>query len=160
VKVKTYLPAFQSVEADSELRLIGDFLLVEVIKDEEFSKQIKTDDGRVVSLSLNPDANKKQVFGLSADKPTFIRILTVGPGFYDDENPEKTQSLESQPGQICLIASGSVKPFSVFGKLTSYGEVQLGLARESDIQARFESEEAFDRYFERLNRAVEGKVQS
>lgn len=156
---KSYLHAFRQVETSSELQLIGDLLLVEVIKDEEFSKKVKTDDGREARIFFGTDSNQRKDFSFTADKPTFIRILATGEGYYDDEDPEKQQiPLESKPGQICLIASGSVKPFSVFGKLINYGEVQLGLARESDIQARFENEESFGRYFERLNKALEGQV--
>lgn len=152
-----YLGAFQAVKAESELQLIGEFLLIELIKDEEF----KTKSGLIIQSA----PSQRQVNGLSADKPTFARILAVGEGYYDDSPPtgavagtyavnEKNIPLDSKPGQIVLVATGSVKPFSIFGKLINYGEIELGLTRESDIQARFESEEAFNRYFERLNAAL------
>ena len=137
-----YLNAFREVQNGSELQLIGDFLLVELIKDEEF----RTKSGLVIAQSVN----QRQISGLSADKPTFARILATGPGYYDDETKADV-SLESKPGQIILIATNSFKSFSVFGKLINYGEVELGLTRESEVQARFENQEAFDRYFDRLN---------
>ena len=139
-----YLNAFREVQSQAELQLIGDLLLVELIKDEEF----KTKSGIVLASAVN----QRQIAGLSADKPTFVRVLAAGEGFYDDESDTPASiPLESQPGQILLIATNAIKPFSVFGKLINYGEVEIGLTRESDVQARFEDQEAFDRYFERLN---------
>lgn len=157
----SYLKAFQEIQSNAELKLVGDLLLVELIKEEE----VKTKSGLILSSSTA----SKQINGLSADKPTFARILAVGEGYYDDSSPSesglfdeepRSVPLESQPGQIILIATHSFKPFSVFGKLTSYGEVELGLTREADVQARFESQETFDSYFKRLNASVGGIVEA
>ena len=153
----SYLKAFQEIQKGAELQIVGDLLLVELLKEEE----IKSKSG----LILKAHDSQKQINGLSADKPTFARVLAVGEGYWDDseslrsEEGTKTIPLETEPGQIILIATHSFKPFSVFGKLINYGEVELGLTREADVQARFDSQEAFDQYFNKLNQSVAGLVE-
>lgn len=150
-----YLKAFQAaIEAEPEtMTVIGDCILVELIPDEEH----KTKSG----LVLAPGA-QNQINGLSADKPSFVRVLVTGQGYYDDSDDkiEKSVPLDSKPGDIVLVGRTSIKPFSVFGRLLNYGEKTLGLIRESDIQIRFRGQEGYDRFFDALNRAIEKKVES
>jgi hypothetical protein len=157
-----YLKAFQQTAESQrpDYQLIGDFLLVELIPDDEF----KTKSG----IILQTDLSKSQTNGIHTDKPTFVRVLMTGEGYFDDsdkmddedasEGP-RTIPLESQPGDIALVGRTSIKFFSVFGKLVSYGETQLGLCRESDIQMRFKGQEGFDRFFGALNQATEATLE-
>ncbi len=150
MKKSKYLPAFQKLakEAPELFELIGDCLLIEVIPDDEF----KTKGGLILA-----SGNDRQVNGLQADKPTFVRVLLVGAGYYDDDTLEPV-ALDSSPGDIVLVGTTSIKKFSVFGKLMTYGEATLGLIRESDIQLRFKGEEGFDRTFELLNSSAEEEM--
>ncbi len=151
MKPSKLLAAFQVPDLNNYFELIGDILLVEEIPDEEF----KTKTGLIIA-----SGNKGQVNGLEADKPTFVRVLMVGQGYFDSSDKiEKDIPCDSMPGDIVLIGRTSLKPFSVFGKLMTYGEAKIGICRESDIQARFRGEEAFERFFESINKALETQVE-
>jgi co-chaperonin GroES (HSP10) len=150
VEVSKYLKAFQKLaEENKDFELTGDCCLVEVIKDDE----LKTKGG----ILLAPSTSARQVTGLSADKPTFVRILLVGKGYYDDETLED-RPLDVNPGDICLVGATSIKHFSVFGKLISYGETSLGLISAESVQLRFKGQEGYDRVFDLLNSAIEAEV--
>lgn len=153
-----YLEAFQTVaqEAKDSFELVGDCLLVEEIADDEFSKSIKTDSGEVKKIIFAEGA-QKQINGLRADRPVFVKILLVGQGSPDDEG--NIVPWDVNPGDICLVGATSIKKFSVFGKLVSYGEASLGLIRAQDIQARWFGQEAFDRFFGTLNQTVAPQVE-
>src|SRR5689334_13650412 len=90
-----YLSGFQTVakEHGTLYKIQGNLLLVEVIKDEEF----KTKSGIILATS-----DKRQVNGLVQDKPTFVRVLDVGPGYFKDDTMEDVP-LETQPGDILLV---------------------------------------------------------
>lgn len=149
-----YLKAFQAAAAaePDALTIIGDCLLVELIPDEEH----KTKSGLVLASGA-----QNQINGLSADKPSFVRVLLVGAGYYNDADGKIGEQvpLDSKLGDIVLVGRTSIKPFSVFGKLTNYGQATLGLIRESDIQIRFRGQEGYDRFFDALNRSVEKKME-
>jgi co-chaperonin GroES (HSP10) len=140
-----YLHGFQTVarEHSNLYQIQGDLLLVEVLKDEEF----KTKSGLFIS-----SGGAKQVNSLMQDKPTFVRVLDTGPGFYAEDGSDIP--LDSKPGDILLVPSTSIKYFSVFGRLVNYGEISLGLVNDSQAQIRWPGEEAFNEYFERLNSNV------
>jgi hypothetical protein len=154
-----YLSAFQAIEkeAPDSFELIGDFLLVEEIKDEEFTKSIKADDGSIKKLILTEDTSRRQVNSISSDKPTFVRVLLAGKGYYNDETKEDVP-LSVQPGDIILVGGTAIRWFSVFGKLMNYGDTRIGLAQESSIQKRFKGQEGFDKFFDTLNRCLETSV--
>jgi co-chaperonin GroES (HSP10) len=154
VEQSKYLEAFVAAgqEGKNLFQLVGDCLLVELIKDEEF----KTKSGIILQTELSKNQNN----GLYADKPTFVRVLLVGNGYFDTDEDGKIKDvpLESKAGDIVLVGRTSIKQFSVFGKLVSYGETQIGLVREADVQLRFNGQEGFDRFFEIINSSLEGKV--
>lgn len=151
-----YLDGFKAVAEQGKdlFKLTGNCMLVEVIKDNEFEKKVTTDSGKVVGIIMDAGLSaKSQRGGLGADKPTFAKVLLVGEG-YDNEGSTEKLPLESKPGDIILVPEISIKKFSVFGKLVSYGETSIGLVRESEVQMRFNGTEAFEQFFEMLNKAV------
>jgi co-chaperonin GroES (HSP10) len=147
-----YLKAFEGAakEVSDTFELIGDFLIVEEIKDDEMKSK-----GGIIIAS----GTQSQVNGLAADKPTFARVLMVGAGFYDDTKDNADVPVSVLPGDIILVGRHSIKKFSVFGKLMSYGETDLGLTKESEIQLRFKGEEGFERFFRYVNQSVEKKME-
>lgn len=138
-----YLTAFRDSNKDN-FQLIGDCLLVEVLKEDEF----KTKSGLIIA-----DSTGKQINGLSADKPTFVRVLLVGEGYYSEDDGDV--KLDSQPGDIVLVGTTSIKRFSVFGPIVNYGDTSLGLIRESDVQMRFNGQDGFNAFFREANEALE-----
>jgi co-chaperonin GroES (HSP10) len=141
-----YLTAFRDANKDN-FKLIGDCLLIEVLKEDEF----KTKSGLIIA-----DSTGRQVNGLSADKPTFVRVLIVGEGYYNEDDGSDVR-LDSQPGDIVLVGTTSIKRFSVFGPIVNYGDTSLGLIRESDVQMRFNGQAGFDAFFREANEALNGQ---
>lgn len=150
-----YLEAFAKVaaEAPETHKLVGDFLLVEVMKDEEF----KTKSGLIMSTEMS----RNQMDGMFQDRPTFARVLMAGAGYFSEGEDGKMKDvpLDTKPGDIVLVGRVSIKHFSVFGKLFSYGETTLGLCRDSDVQMRFSGDEGFERFFAVVNSAAQKKVE-
>ena len=138
-----YLEAFKKLKEYNPqlMELDGECLLVEEIQEEEF----KTNSGLILSTG------DKQINSFAADRPVFLRVLYVGDGFIDEDIDVP---LETNPGDIVLVGKHSVKYFSVFGKLISYGDTKLGLIKESEIQVRFKGEGNFDKAFEYLNNTI------
>ncbi len=145
-----YLNAFQQTAAQhsSSFELIGEHLLVEVIPDEEF----KTKSGLIMAAGTS-----HQVNSLVSDKPTFVRILMTGTGTPDDDGEMVKYDVE--PGDICLVGAHSIKYFSVFGQLVTYGETRIGLTLAGEIQMRFKGQTGFDEFFGTLNQAVKKQVE-
>ncbi len=141
-----YLKALTTVaqEAKASFRLLSDCLLVEILKDEEF----KTKSGLILA-----SGTKAQINGIDANKPTWIRILMVGEGFYDnaEDGSLKLIPLETKPGDLALVGKNAIEPLSVFGRIAIYGETQLGFVRDSEIRMRFDGQEGFDKFFEVAN---------
>jgi co-chaperonin GroES (HSP10) len=148
VEQSKYLKAFQTVSESGKgtYQLIGDCILVEVIKEDEF----KTKSGLILS-----SGNARQVNGIEANKPTWVRILLTGEGYYNDKDGTMEEvPLDSKPGDIALVSANSIKYFSVFGPIVAVGQTQLGLIRESDIQMRFPGDVGFNKFFEIVNASL------
>lgn len=141
-----YLKALEHAasEGKSNYQLVGDCLIVEVLKDEEF----KTKSGLILA-----SGTKAQINGIDANKPLWARVLMVGEGYYDtDEDGNQTEvPLETKPGDVILIGKQSIEYFSVFGRLPNYGDTQLGLVRDGEVRMRFRGQEGFDKFFELAN---------
>jgi co-chaperonin GroES (HSP10) len=144
-----YLKAFETLSKEGAglYELVGDLMLVEVIKDEEF----RTKSGLVITSSIGTQVND-----LRADKPSFARVLEVGRGTPNDDGV--IEQYDVSPGDIVLVPLTSIRKFSVFGSLLTYGETQIGLCKADDIQLRFKGQNAFNQYFRILNQAVESQV--
>lgn len=137
-----YLTAFQKLnEYRKDLfTLTGDCLLVEVVKEQDLQK---TKSGIFIPEKAD------QLNGVYADKPTFVRVLLVGEGFYDDKTGEDIP-LDVKPGDVVLVSGHAIRRFSCFGKLPVKSDVDIAIMKESDIQMRFFGEEAFNKTFEVL----------
>lgn len=138
-----YLESFGKLNDERKglFTLTGNCLLVEELPDEEF----KTDSGIIIA------GNQRQVTGIQADKPTFVRILLVGEGYFDEDTKE-TIPCDSKQGDIVLIGAHGVRWFSVFGKFMNYGSGnRIGICRETEIQMHFQGQEGFDKTFNILN---------
>lgn len=131
-----------ALEASDTYKLVGNILIVQVINEDE----IKTKSGLVIAQSI-----KNQVTSVGANKPTFARVLMTGEGYYDDDGTET--ALETKVGDIVLVPSVDIKFLSVFGKLMSSSDNQLGMVRDSEVQMRFKGQEGFDKFFGVLNNA-------
>jgi co-chaperonin GroES (HSP10) len=147
-----YLDAFTAVarEHAAAFELVGDYLIVEVIPDEEF----KTKSGLIMATSSG-----HQVNSITADKPTFVRVLMVGAGTPKDADSTDLVKYDVDPGDICLVGAHSIKYFSVFGQLVTYGETRIGLTLAGEIQMRFKGQTGFDRFFGSLNQQVKTQVE-
>jgi hypothetical protein len=167
MKPSKYLEKFKRLadKAKSAYRLTGDYILVEHIPDEELKREIKTDDGRTIALTLSVDTGRKQLNTLTADRPNWVRVLAVGEGYYTQEvSPEtgatieKTIPLDVVPGDIILVSQVSVKYFSVYGELEGYEAHSIGVTKESEIIQRFLGEDGYNLTFACLNQTPESQV--
>lgn len=132
-----YLKAFHEAthQGAGTFEIIGDALLVESIP----TGDEKTKGG--IYLPKTPG----KIDGLELNKPTFVRVVAVGNGYYDEEN-DKLVDLECAPGDVILVGPMAVKWFSTFGPIVSTSEVGVGLTRESEIQVRFKGIDAFNKF--------------
>ncbi len=137
-----YLKAFQGAALD----IPGDGLLVEVIKPPE----MKTKSGLILAES------KSHVNNISADLPTFVHVLAVGKGYYDDDGGEDVP-LSSHPGDIILVGQNSVRKFG-FLPIEGYEPYSIGLIRDGEAQVRFKGIEDYNTFFGAINKALEAKV--
>jgi co-chaperonin GroES (HSP10) len=144
-----YLSRFNALtEVKSTFELIGDCLLVEKIKEEDLIKK----GSLYIPISSKMSARE----GFNENRPSFVRVLAVGEGYYDPET-KASVPLNVQAGDIILIGALSVKWFSLFGAMEGYETETIGLTRESEIQLRFKGEDGFKKVFETLNGRREEK---
>ena len=115
--------------------LTGDMLIVEIIPADEMNSR--------GGLIIAEDA--RQTKGLSALRPVFARVLMVGEGYYGDGG--ESIPVEADPGDIILVGKNSVAEMSDFGKLPTYGKLEIGVVRASEILMRFKGQEGFDEFF-------------
>ncbi len=134
----------------AQMRATGDILLIERMKFPE----AKTSSG----IILASDTRAANTFGgIGADKPGFYRILFVGEGYFDDDTKEDLP-LDISPGGVALLGQASVKMFSLFPLLEAYEPDSIGIARETDIQLRFNSEESFVEFLRSFNEATKAAM--
>lgn len=140
-----YIHFFKEQEAKlrSQLKIIGDIMLVEVMKFPELKK----------GLLFIPEFENKQSTAISADKPFFCRVLMTGEGYYDDTTKQDVP-LDTKSGNIILCGHVSAKLFSALPILTNYIPSTLGIVRESDVQIRWESEDSFNEFLNSFNDAT------
>lgn len=147
-----YLEAFKTLkkEAKEAYQLMGDALIVEEMEE---ANEVKTKSGIVIQgSSRNAD-------GFEQNKPTFVRVLDIGAGYFDEEG--KDIPLEVQPGDIILVGALSVKWLSTFGSVVSLGKGErIGITREAEIQLRFKGQHGYDEVFRILGAASEPRADS
>lgn len=143
----SYLKHFQHVQetCPDSFDLIGDVLLIEEVKAEEQ----KTAGG----IFLPATGKISQMDGIEANRPTFVRVLLVGNGYYDTKS-EDTVPVDVKAGDVILVGKLSVKWLSTFGPIVSSAEAQIGLVRESDIQLQFRGAEGQQKVFTALSDSI------
>lgn len=132
-------------ECKDDYLLYGDFILVQILPDEELKK------GSIV-LATRPD---QRLNSFNSNKPIFCRVLQPGVGFEDEDGTLKP--LAAERGEVVVVGQNSPLAFSRFGKIPMDERLQLALIRESDIIMQFTGEEAYRRYFDTLESLLEGK---
>lgn len=140
MKDSKYLNRFKSI--DKPFLLYGDTLIVERIPVEEK----KTASGLFVGIET-----KNQINTLASERPMFVRVLSVGVGFYDDDGNEV--KVDAEPGNIILVGDNSVKWFSDMD-IKDYQPYEIGFTRESEIKLKFNSKEDYESTFEGLSKNV------
>lgn len=123
-------------------QIIGDILVVEHLPDEE----VRTQAGLILA------SGQRQVGAFDADRPHFVRVLAVGPGYYNEETKEEIP-LEYEKGNVLLLPTTAVKYFTSFG---SYIGKQLkhkkgetfgvGIAKAGEEWFKFPNEESYRTY--------------
>lgn len=137
MKPSKYLSRFHEIP---DLSLIGDCLLVERVAVEER----KTASGLILNAGRG-ESSRSQV---SSDLPTFVHVLAVGKGYYDDDTKEDVP-LDVKPGDIILVGNHSVRWFSDMD-ISDYTQYEIGLTREQEITLKFSGKEDYDRTFAQL----------
>lgn len=122
--------------------MTGDFLIVEVFPEEE----VVTKTGLVVVR------DKRQIEGVYADSPLFCKVMLVGDGYTDEDG--KDVPLSSKRGDIVLFGQHSVKRFSKFGDLIPQEGRVLALAKDSEVQMRWDSEKSYNDCMSAMNKAA------
>lgn len=153
------LNAFEKAisQCKDDFYLTGDVLLVQKIPAPEHSKEVTGPNGQKTQIFLAGGAEKK-IDGLDMNLPMFVRVLAVGPGFYDPEDEAKSIGCECEVGDIILIGRMSVNWFSVFGSLISTATAEIGITRESEVRMRFKGQMGYDKFFKALNLHAQEKT--
>jgi co-chaperonin GroES (HSP10) len=141
MQASKYLEAFKFAKEQTVdgYQLYGDSLLVERVPEEE----VKTSSGIVLATSV-----KNQVGTIAENKPHFVHVIDVGPGYYDADG--KDVPLSVSPGDIILVGVNSVKWFSHM-EIPNYEPFSIGLTREAEIQLKFKGHDAYRKYFEAIH---------
>lgn len=151
-----YLEPFQEAmnACENEFYLTGDVLIVEKVTGQEYKKDVMGPNGKMTQIFLAGGVEKK-IDGLDMNLPMFVRVLAVGPGFYDPSDSDmKALNCEVEVGDIILIGRMSVNWFSVFGSLISTSASEIGLTRESEVRMRFKGQEGYDKFFGTMNKIL------
>lgn len=134
-----YLSSFSNLEKIREkYTLFGNRMLLERIVPDEV---IQTKSG----ILIPTDKKSMQVNTVSADRPEFFFVLAVGNGYTRDDG--SLEPLDTVPGQIVMIPKLSVRFFSYFGEMSGYDPDTIGIARESDIEIKFDSDKSYQEFF-------------
>lgn len=140
MKASKYLEAFKQADKTT-FQLTGGFILVEKIPQEE----MKRASGLVMPITAS-----NQVNSIGANLPTFVHVLAVGEGYYDDATKESIPP-STQVGDILLLGQTSVKWFPVL-EVDNYQPFEIGLTDESEAQLKFKGIEAYQRFVESINK--------
>lgn len=149
---KDWLKKFEELAANAAEThtLVGDVLIVQAIK----LPEQKTASGILIGVKAG-----RQTGGLADGRAHFAKVLAVGKGYFDEADSDKPIPLDTKPGDIVLLSELSVKWLSSFGDLNGYEPDTIGLARESDVQLRFNGAEGWSSAFGILNKTIEEAVE-
>lgn len=135
-----YLEAFKKL--DKELgkahKLCGDNIYVEELPVQE----LKTKSGLIIANTHNA----RDIEAISYDTPTFVRVLSVGAGYYDEEGTDVPVAVE--PGNVVMAAALSVKWLNSFGGMVLKKPHRIGLMSEDAILEIYEGDEAYEKAVE------------
>lgn len=139
--VSGYLKAFATAKEKNSknFELTGDVLLVAIIPQDELVPPSKI---------IIADGGSKQVNSLAAKRPVLVRVLEVGPGYYNDDGT--TTPCDVQVGDYLLVGPNSAQEISQYGRLQNFGRVTLAICNASERLIRWKQEEGFNSYFETL----------
>jgi hypothetical protein len=126
-----------------KFEVTGDTCLVAVIPQDDLAPK---------SSIIISSGGVRQQNGLEAKRPVLVRVIEVGPGFYDDEGKSVSPGVE--PGDILLVGSNSVQEISQYGKLQNHGRVVLGICNAGERMFSWKGEQAFNDYFETVLQEV------
>lgn len=135
-----YLDAFKSIDPSGRLDIIGEFMIVEEVNPQEL--EVTSKSGLVLTGS------SKNADGFSQNRPTLVHVLAVGAGFVGEEG--EGVPLTTQPGDVIMVGSQSVKWLSNFCKIPSTAGARLGITTESEIQLRFKGVDAYNSFANEL----------
>ena len=116
-------------------KLIADTLLVQVLQ----PRETKTKSGLIMATG-----GSRQVDGMEANRPHWVKVLMCGPGYYNPETDEDTP-LYVKPGNIVLVGRLATSHLSTFGPIVCSPENQLALCREAEVRMKYETEDDFNR---------------
>jgi len=147
MKQSKYLKAFEQLEKElgSRHKLTGANMYVEeLVKEELISK------GGIV---LSGAGNVRDLQSVAFDQPLFVRVLSVGPGFYDEDG--KDIPVIVKPGDIVMVATLSVKWLNSFGPIIFPKGERIGLISEDAILDIYEGEDTYEKAIEILKAGAE-----
>lgn len=149
------LEAFKKIKEAQKgnYHLVGDVLLVEKIPGQELVHEVRDDKGNKVAKLYLAGGQDKKIDGLDMNLPVFVTVLDAGAGFYDAAS-EREEALGSDIGNVILVGRMSVTWFSVFGRLVSTREAEIGICRDVDARMRFKDEASYNDYFNMLNETL------
>lgn len=144
-----YLAAFEKMAAEGKdlYQLQGEFIIVEEFGEEE----VKSAGGIIMT------ASKKNADGFGQNRPTLVRVVAVGEGYYDEETKEDLP-LNVKPGDIILVGGQSVKWLSYFGPIISSEGARIGISSAAEVQLKFNGQEGYEQVFQLLESASNGKL--
>jgi len=135
---ETYQKAIETAtkEFEGKYKKSGDTCLVAVLDAKEVTPP------QIIQIA---DTIDRQLNSLAAKRPVLVRVLEVGPGYYNDDGTVTPSEVE--PGDILLVGHNAVTEISQFGKLVNHGRVTLGLMDASQMLRHWKGKEAFDGFF-------------
>lgn len=142
----SFLTKFKA--ASQHIKLRGNLVFVEEIPSGELTKEIEGPGGSRTKLILAASP-QRQLGSYSEDRPLFVRVLDVGPGYFSSET-NSDLPLDTRAGMVCLLPAMSVRWLSDWGDILSTSEQKVGYTRDEEILAWFESDEAMQAYKDKL----------
>lgn len=135
-----YLQAFKELDAElkDKHKLCGDNIYVEELPKEE----LKTKSGIIITES----SNVRDINAITYEVPSFVRVLSVGPGFYNEDGDDVPVAVK--PGNIVMAAALSVKWLNNFGGVVLKKPHRIGLMSEDAILEIYEGEDAYEKAVE------------
>lgn len=134
-----YLKQFEA--ASSSIRLRGNRILIEPMPKEE----IKSAGGLIMAA---PETDHRST--LEQNRASLAIVLAVGEGYYDEDTGADSP-LDINVGNVVLVNAYGLRCYSSFPGVRDYTQDGIAMIRDSDVNAVWETVEAFEAYREKLN---------